>query len=215
MGLSKEAAFNKRVQLVPFSSCHYWTGEVHSNGYGVFRRQRAHRVSYERIHGPIPREIDGARAVIRHRCDTPLCVNPDHLEIGTQAQNVADAKERKRFPRRLRHHWGRHNDVVIDGVCNAIIAGKTNREIMVQWGVSAPHISSIRFGKAERERFVALGGKVARARSDRLLSDEQAIAAFNMEGVLAEIGRHFGVSAATIRDIKKGHSYARITGVRG
>lgn len=49
----------------------------------------AHRVSYEHFIGPIP-----AGAIIRHFCDNPLCINPTHLEPGTQADNMRDLQER-------------------------------------------------------------------------------------------------------------------------
>lgn len=51
----------------------------------------AHRVSYEHRHGAIPEGM-----LIRHRCDNPPCVNPDHLEIGTILENMMDAVERNR-----------------------------------------------------------------------------------------------------------------------
>ena len=77
------------------SECWPWKASTDRHGYGYFRldggMRKAHRVAYELTHGPIP---DGQ--VVRHRCDNPGCVNPGHLELGTQADNVRDRDERKR-----------------------------------------------------------------------------------------------------------------------
>ena len=56
---------------------------------GTDRKVLAHRVSWELANGPIPENM-----CILHSCDTPLCVNPEHLFLGTLADNMAD-KERK------------------------------------------------------------------------------------------------------------------------
>lgn len=73
-----------------------WTGARNSNGYGNVKvrgkTRKAHREAYEAING----EGSAAGFVIRHRCDTPACVNPDHLEIGTHADNVHDCVNRGR-----------------------------------------------------------------------------------------------------------------------
>lgn len=80
------------------SGCWEWRGGRNEHGYGIVnlaRRglsaARVHRLMFERYHGVIP---DGN--VIRHKCDNPPCVNPAHLETGTQHQNIMDMVERGR-----------------------------------------------------------------------------------------------------------------------
>lgn len=77
------------------NDCLLWTGCA-NKGYGqttvYSKTMSAHRASYliKTKGEPIPREIDGMTAHVRHLCGTSLCVNPDHLEIGTIVSNHQD-----------------------------------------------------------------------------------------------------------------------------
>ena len=78
--------------------CWLWTGTKHNTGYGYFtltvggrRKVLAHRAAYEQVNGPIP---EGKS--IRHKCDTPACVNPDHLSLGSHRDNMNDMAVRGR-----------------------------------------------------------------------------------------------------------------------
>ena len=80
-------------------NCWEWTAGRISSGYGLLsadgRRILAHRFSYELHIGPVP---DGV--FVLHRCDNRLCIRPDHLFLGTQADNVADMEAKGRDHKR-------------------------------------------------------------------------------------------------------------------
>jgi len=85
--------------------CILFDGCLTPKGYGrrsvKGKMKLAHRVVYCEHNGIALESIKGR--VVRHRCDNPSCINPLHLEIGTQAQNVADAVERDRHAKGDRH----------------------------------------------------------------------------------------------------------------
>jgi predicted XRE-type DNA-binding protein len=118
-------------------ACIEWTGWRHRQGYGRVRgpdgKQTllAHRVVWERTHGLIP-----AGMVVRHRCDNPPCINVDHLELGTQAENMNDAASRLR----MRHVLTVAAVVEIRRLAKS---GVLQREIGKQFGIRQDHVSRI------------------------------------------------------------------------
>lgn len=81
----------------PNTGCWLWTrSTLQSGGYGVIslnkKPHRVHVLSYRLFVGEI-----GPGMFVCHKCDTPPCFNPDHLFLGTQADNMRDASKKKRF----------------------------------------------------------------------------------------------------------------------
>lgn len=79
------------TRLEPLTGCHIWQGPLKPSGYGCLQYQGriwlAHRLAWMVKHGPIPKGM-----ILCHRCDVRRCVNPDHLALGTRANNNSDIK---------------------------------------------------------------------------------------------------------------------------
>lgn len=115
-------------------SCWLWTGSRHSRGYGTFNtpegRRGAHRIAYTLLVGEIP---DGLH--LDHLCRTPACVNPDHLEPVTPAENV----RRSRGCRLTAHQ-----------VETVRTSPKSTYVLAAEFGVSQTAIHDIRSGRTWR-----------------------------------------------------------------
>lgn len=115
------------------TGCWIWQGPL-SAGYGITRRNGkvigAHRLAYEDAKGPIP---DGMQ--IHHRCEQPLCVNPDHLTVVTKKQN---ARGRRPSVSKLTPE-----DVY------AIRRSNESRRVLAErFGITPVYVSMIRTGRA-------------------------------------------------------------------
>ncbi len=88
--------FDAKYVPCPMSGCWLWTAASHKLGYGLMNalgESKAHRVSWRLHRGTIPQGMS-----ILHKCDVRCCVNPGHLFLGTQTDNMRDmvAKGRAR-----------------------------------------------------------------------------------------------------------------------
>jgi hypothetical protein len=127
--------------------CWLWRGARNPRGYGQIkisenpaRYKLAHRLSYEIHKGPLgPNEN-----IVRHSCDTPLCVNPYHLQAGTQADNIADMMIRGRY--RCGERKGTKNGRALmtpDDVHKIRQSGESYAKLAEMCGVSKATIAAI------------------------------------------------------------------------
>lgn len=125
--------------------CWVWTGCRNTDGYPKIGRKRddgsfdfnvkGHRYVYEQTKGKIPEGM-----VVRHKCDNILCLNPEHLDIGTPMDNMRDRVERGRT----------HNHVskeVWDQIRELRRKGLSQQAVADIVGCSQTHISKIETGK--------------------------------------------------------------------
>jgi hypothetical protein len=130
------------------NGCHPWRGPSFSQGYGLCwhgAERYAHRHSFVMHKGSIP-----PGNLVRHRCDNRGCVNPEHLILGTNRDNMKDALERSTLARGSR----RRPDVSEDDVLQARHAfhGKELRlkDVAANLGMSISQASDIMWGRLWR-----------------------------------------------------------------
>lgn len=124
------------------SGCYLWIAAKNNAGYGHFGMdgeiRDAHRVSYELYIGQIP-----AGKFVLHRCDKPSCVNPKHLFLGTQADNLADmdAKGRRNTPHGETHCCAKLTLKQVEAIRSD---ARSHRLIAKNYGVGKTIVGSIK-----------------------------------------------------------------------
>lgn len=127
----------------PNSGCWLWFGCAHEGGYSRMmiegHLRPVHRYIFERCHGcELPSDL-----FVCHRCDTPACINPDHLFVGTQLDNLADSVSKGRM------HPGERNGraKLTDAQAAAIVADpRRYKAIAAQYGIHVEHVGAIKRG---------------------------------------------------------------------
>lgn len=132
----------------PNSGCWLWTGAINSQRRGSFgipklrKTISAHRLSYLLFKGSIPNGLQ-----IRHNCDVPICVNPDHLLLGTQRDNMADRKQRGRTPMGWLHP---KTKLSLEQIAAIIVDPRLQQEIADEYGIHNSYVSQLKNGKRVR-----------------------------------------------------------------
>lgn len=134
----------------PNSGCWLWLGTTNDDGYGrmTIRRKAigAHRISFELLCHPIPKGMH-----VLHKCDVRSCVNPDHLFLGTNLDNMADKMAKGREAKGPNHKVkgeGNGNAKLSDWqVLEIKESGLSQRKIAAKYGICQAVVSEIKTGK--------------------------------------------------------------------
>lgn len=146
-----DPAFWKLTRLTE-AGCRDWIGATAGNGYGKLNRCRvapypifAHRYAWILAHGPIPIGL-----MVCHHCDNRLCVNVDHLFLGSHLENMQDAAAKRRFPRKV-------TDAAAADIRRDTTA--TITELSRRYGVSTTHIRRLKRGTRCGSAWVSTSGE--------------------------------------------------------
>lgn len=132
------------------SGCIEWTAGRDRDGYGKFKVRIvaegkpivwgvfAHRLALAFDGVEVPDEL-----LVRHRCDNPPCVNPEHLSLGTDKDNKRDALSRRRACVGERHPFARLTDGIVNEIIRRRNSGETHASIAASLGVSAGSVSMV------------------------------------------------------------------------
>jgi hypothetical protein len=139
-------------KLVKSNGCWQWIASKFPSGYGQFwlagTQHTAHRISFDLYIGPVPEDL-----FVCHSCDNYGCVNPDHLFLGSQLENMADMKRKGRQGRRGSafrlpgHSQGERNSsakLTKDQVLAIRQDTRTQQAIANEYGVCQVTISAIK-----------------------------------------------------------------------
>lgn len=127
--------FWKHIQMG--DGCWLWTARRDKYGYGLVKRNnpalntKAHRRSWEIHFGPIPAGLS-----VMHRCDNPPCVRPDHLALGTQADNNHDAASKFRYRQAEAHAHAKLTNAQVIEAREKASRGQETATLAAQYGVT-------------------------------------------------------------------------------
>ena len=145
-GLSEYERFFMRVEKKNPNECWNWSGSrTNSKWHGQWRNsagniELAHRAAWRLMRCDIPREM-----FVLHRCDNPICVNPSHLFLGTQSENLKDMWAKGRG-RPMPSHGEKHgmSKLTAKSVLEIRESNLSAKEIASKFGVGTTTIYDIR-----------------------------------------------------------------------
>lgn len=184
--------------------CIEWQKCKLPKGYGLTRHKGkthlAHRVAYCTHHGIDISDIAGV--FVRHKCDNPSCVNPDHLELGTHMENMKDMRERKRSARGERNGFSKLDTEQVKEILRKYSdPSNTTRSLAKEYGVSQSAISTIVNSKNWGHIQNDIAGLSASRRKTKLTETDVRLIR-NSDLTDEELSSKYGITAAAIKRVR-------------
>ncbi len=217
IGLPPEERFRRQMKFASADECWIWAAGLDADGYGRFtgtihgqQHHRAPRFAWALANGPIP-----AAMLVCHRCDNPRCVNPAHLFLGSESDNMRDkiSKGRHNMPRGEEHFRAR----ITEEEAKLILADpRPYAQIAADYGIEASTVSSVKNRQSWAHLEVpAVKNPHPRANNRRgkgtKLTEEivRQIKSSTESGKV--LAARYGVSTGLICNILKGRTWAHVS----
>jgi predicted XRE-type DNA-binding protein len=164
-------------------------------------RKKISRLVYENNFGEIPYGM-----LVCHRCDTPSCINPEHLFLGTNADNTAD-KLNKNRQSRLKGEQNGNSKVDTDAIKKIRTSNDAAEALVGEYGIGKTQITRIRNGESwshVKEFIMSKGERRKRIRNKLMkLTENQVIEIRKIKGLSqTEIAKIYGISQTTVSEIR-------------
>lgn len=196
----------------PNSGCWLWMGYILPDGYGriwggkdIGRNLGTHQAAYTVFVGPIPPGM-----FVCHKCDTPACIRPDHLFLGTCQDNANDmvSKKRHKFGSRIAR-----TNLTEQQVSDILSDLRSYPEIAKDYGVTEDVICRIQIGRSWKHvdgtRIRRGQVRGTRAHAAKLTESDIPLIRSDTRPLL-QIAKAYGVSWTAIKAIKSGKSWRHV-----
>ncbi len=133
--------FENKFVIDPGTRCWNWIAGKDWDGYGHIwvkgKTRKAHRTSYSLFVGRIGTKL------VCHKCDNPSCVNPAHLFLGTNEDNIKDCMKKNRKPKGITHGMAKLTETDVLTIRDRVSKGESRQKLAQEYGVLPALISKI------------------------------------------------------------------------
>lgn len=204
----------ENIEKDPITGCWNWKRTLNSSGYPNIR-VKGKTVSVARVMAWIFKGFPlGSKLMIRHKCDNRKCVNPDHLEWGTNQDNMNDMKQRGRSPNnrgsRNPHSKLKEEDVMM--IRELFRRGESIKDLAFQYRVTRTAISDVIHGKVWKH----LPGAIPRDPQIKYSDDQikDMLNGLKRGHEIKTVAQEYGISVSHLRSIWLGHKRKNVPGPR-